>query len=157
MHLPRDVHLSLPPTPSNEGEISRVDGTLARYHRGGNAIAEHGPAFSASSVHSLQPKASHGGELQGVDGTLIRLFKDGTAIAELGQSFIARSVLPLSTHHFGRRSKPGRASGCHCSSVLETTHLASLLVRPAGSVEAEAPPSPSTLPWRINLCQISLG
>ena len=128
MHLPRDVRLSLPPTPSNGGEISRVDGTLARYHRGGNAIAELGPSFSASSVHSLPPKAYHGGELRRVDGTLVRLFKDGTAIDELGQSFIAGSVLPLSTHHFGRGSKPGRASGCHCPSVLETAHLASSLV-----------------------------
>ena len=53
MHLPRDVRLSLPPTPSNGGEISRVDGTLARYHRGGNAITELGQPFFASSVTSL--------------------------------------------------------------------------------------------------------
>jgi hypothetical protein len=112
MHLPCNVCLSLPPTPLNGGEISRVDGTLACYHRGGNAIAELGPLFSASSVHSLPPKAYHGGELQRVDGTLVRLFKDGTAIAKLGQSFIASSVLPLSTHHFGKESKPSRASGC---------------------------------------------
>ena len=128
MHLPRDVRLSLPPTPSNGGEITRVDGTLARYHRGGYAIAELGPSFSVSSVHSLPPNAYHGGELKRVDGTLVRFFKDGTAIAELGQSFIAGSVLPLSIHHFGRGSKPGRASGCHCPSVLETAHLASSLV-----------------------------
>jgi hypothetical protein len=124
MHLPCDVHLSLPPTPSNGGEISRVDGTLACYHTGGNAIAELGPSFSASSVHSLPPKAHHWGELRKVDGTLIRLFKDGTAIAKLSQSFIAGSVLPLSTHHFGRGRKPGRALGCHRPSVLETAHLA---------------------------------
>ncbi len=128
MHLPRDFHLSLPPTPSNGGEINRVDGTLARYHRGGYAIAELGPSFSVSSVHSLPPNAYHGGELQRVDGTLVRFFKDGTAIAKLGQSFINGSVLPLSTHHFGRGSKPGRASGCHHPSVLETAHLASSLV-----------------------------
>ena len=94
MHLPRDVRLSLPPTPSNGGEISRVDGTLAHCHRGGNVIAELGPSFSASSVHSLPPKAYHGGELQRVYGTLVRLFKDGTSIAELGQSFIAGRFSP---------------------------------------------------------------
>ncbi len=128
MHLPCNVRLSLPPTPSNGEEISRVDGTLARYHRGGYAIAELGPLFSVSSVHFLPPKVYHGGELGRVDGTLVRLFKDGTAIAKLGQSFIAGSVLPLSTHHFGRGSKPGRASGCHRPSVLETAHLALSLV-----------------------------
>ena len=37
-------------------------------------------------------------------------------------------VLPLSTHHCGRGSKPGRALGCHRPSVLETAHLASSLV-----------------------------
>jgi hypothetical protein len=41
--------------------------------------------------------------------------------------------------------------------VLETAHLASSLVRPAGYIEAEAPPSPSSVPWRFGLCQLGLG
>ena len=73
---------------------------------GGNAIAELGLSFFASSVHSLPPNAYHGGELKRVDGTLVRFFKDGTAIAELGQSFIAGSVLPLSISHKGRGVLP---------------------------------------------------
>ena len=128
MHLPRDARLSLPPTPSNGGEISRVNGTLACYHRGGNAIAKLSPSFTASLVHSLPPKAYHGGELQRVDGTLIRFFKDGNTIAKLGQSFIAGSVLPLSTHHYVRGGKPGRASSSHRPPVLEAAHLALSLV-----------------------------
>ncbi len=41
--------------------------------------------------------------------------------------------------------------------MLETAHLASSLVQPAGYVETEAPPSPSSVSWRFGLCQLGLG
>jgi hypothetical protein len=39
-----------------------VDGTLACYHRGGNAIAELGPSLLADSVFSHPPSTNDGGE-----------------------------------------------------------------------------------------------
>jgi hypothetical protein len=39
-----------------------VDGTLAHYHRGDNAIAELGPSFLADSVFSHPPSTNDGGE-----------------------------------------------------------------------------------------------
>ncbi len=42
--------------------LVRVDGTLACYHRGGNAIAEPGPSFLADSVFSHPPSTNDGGE-----------------------------------------------------------------------------------------------
>jgi hypothetical protein len=41
--------------------LGGVDGTLTRYYKGGNAIAELGLYFSASSVLSLLPVTEHGG------------------------------------------------------------------------------------------------
>ena len=66
-------------------------------------------------------------------------------------------VPSLSTTPNTRGNKPGRASSCHHPPVLEMAHLASSLVRPAGSVEAEASPSPNTVPWCIDLCQLGSG
>jgi hypothetical protein len=66
-------------------------------------------------------------------------------------------VFPLSSNSTKGGSKPGRASSCHRPPVLETAHLASPLVQPAGSIEAEAPPSPSTVLWRVDLCQLGSG
>jgi len=43
------------------GEYGRVDGTLARFYRGGNAITEPGHSFSADSVYSLSTLHSKGG------------------------------------------------------------------------------------------------
>ena len=68
---------SIPPTSQHEGELRRVDGTLACYHRGGNAIAKLGPLFNASLVTSLPPTTEHGGEAQRVDGTLTRCSSTG--------------------------------------------------------------------------------
>ena len=42
--------LSLPPTPNHGGDSQRVNGTLACYHRGNNAIAKLGPSFLADLV-----------------------------------------------------------------------------------------------------------
>ena len=66
-------------------------------------------------------------------------------------------VLSLSTTPNTRGNKPGRASSCHRPPVLETAHLASSLVQPAGSVEAEASPSPNTVPEGIDICQLGSG
>jgi hypothetical protein len=41
--------------------------------------------------------------------------------------------------------------------VLETAHLALSLVQPTGYVEAEAPPSPGSVSWRLKLCQLGSG
>ena len=68
---------SLPPTSQHVEELCRVDATLACYHRGGNAIAELGPLFNASSVTSLPPTTEHGGETQRVNGTLTRCSSTG--------------------------------------------------------------------------------
>ena len=66
MYLPRNVRLSLPPTLSNGGDLSRVDGTLARYHKGGNAIAELArPSPPARSTPS-HPKRTMGGSSEGL-------------------------------------------------------------------------------------------
>jgi hypothetical protein len=50
------------PSESNRPLGKRVDGTLPCYHRGGNAIAELGSPFNASSVLSLPPTLNHGGD-----------------------------------------------------------------------------------------------
>jgi hypothetical protein len=42
-------------------------------------------------------------------------------------------------------------------SSVGTAHLALPLVQPAGTVEAEAPLSPNTVSWCINLCQVGWG
>ena len=49
------------PLRSMGGEYGRVDGTLARFYRGGNAITELGQSFSADSVYSLSTHHSKGG------------------------------------------------------------------------------------------------
>ena len=49
------------PLRSMGGEYGRVDGTLARFYRGGNAITELGHSFSADSVYSLSTHHSKGG------------------------------------------------------------------------------------------------
>ena len=49
------------PLRSMGGEYGRVDGTLARFYRGGNAITELGHSFSADSVYSLSAHHSKGG------------------------------------------------------------------------------------------------
>ena len=61
---------------------------------------------------------------------------------------------PLPTRGGASLAEP---SSCHRPSVLEMAHLASSLVRPAGYVEAEAPPSPNAVPWHIDLCQLGPG
>ncbi len=66
-------------------------------------------------------------------------------------------VFSLSTNSESGGSKSGTASSCHRTPVLETAHLALLLVQPAGSLEAEAPLSPNTVLWRISLCQVGWG
>jgi hypothetical protein len=81
------------------GGFCRVDGTLACYNKGGNAIAELGLMFNASSVLSLPPTPNHGEEYQRVDGTLIRYSNVNNAIAALGLSFIISLVYSISTHH----------------------------------------------------------
>jgi len=119
---------------------------------------------------SLPPSTPHGGESAGSDGTLTRCSSGVKTIAEHGaNSYVCAfdknctSTMPavfvpsLSTTPNTRGNKPGRASSCHRPPVLETAHLASLLVRPAGSVEAEASPSPNTVPWHIDLCQLGSG
>ena len=45
----------------DRGESRRVDGTLARVNRGGNAITELGHSFSADSVYSLSTHHNKGG------------------------------------------------------------------------------------------------
>ncbi len=94
---------SLSPIPNHGGEFRRVDGTLACYHRGGNAIAKLGLSFNASLVLSLPPTPNHGGDSQRVDGTLACYHRGGNAIAKLGLSFIAGLVLyhPPSTNNGG--------------------------------------------------------
>ncbi len=69
-----------------------VDGTLAFYHRGGNAIAELGSSFNVSLVLSLPPTPNHGGDSCRVDGTLACYHRGNNAIAKLGPSFLADSV-----------------------------------------------------------------
>ncbi len=44
------------------GDSQRVDGILAGYHRGGNAIAKLGPSFLANLVFSHPPSTNDGGE-----------------------------------------------------------------------------------------------
>jgi hypothetical protein len=53
---------SLPPLLEHGGEFQRLNGILACYSRGGNAITKLGPSFFASSVLSLLPIMEHGGE-----------------------------------------------------------------------------------------------
>jgi hypothetical protein len=95
----------LPPTLKDGGEFRRFDGTLDCYHRGGNAIAELGSSFNASSVLSLSPTPNHGGDSQRVNGTLACYHRGGNAIPKLGLSFIANSVFshPPSTNDGGER------------------------------------------------------
>jgi hypothetical protein len=97
----------------------RVDGTLACYHRGGNAIAKLGSPFNASSVLSLPPTPNHGGDSRRVDGTLACYHRGGNAIAELGPSFLADSVFshPLSTNDGGE----GRLGGRPCYGTQSPT------------------------------------
>jgi hypothetical protein len=87
----------------------RVNGTLACYHRGGNAIAELGSPFNASSVLSLPPTPNPGGDSRRVDGTLACYHRGGNAIAELSPSFLADLVFyhPLSTNDGGERRLGG--------------------------------------------------
>ena len=107
----------------------------------------------------------------GYDGTLTCRSSSGVKpIAEQGVSSYACSfdkdflsttqavfVFSLSSNSEKGGSKSGRTSSCHRPPVLETAHLASSLVRPAGYIEAEATPSPSSVPWRFGLCQLGLG
>ena len=44
------------------GESRRVDGTLTRVTRGGNAITELSQSFSAGSVYSLSTHHNRGGD-----------------------------------------------------------------------------------------------
>ena len=128
--LPRcDVHLSLPPAPSQGGE-NGSDGThTCHTSTGVKPIDEQG----ATSYYACS--------------------FDEDCISTTNAVF----VFSLSSNSTKGGSKPGRASSRHRPSVLEAAHLASSLVRPAGSIEAEAPPSPSTVPWRIVLCQLGSG
>jgi len=128
--LPRcDVHLSLPPAPSQGGE-NGSDGThTCHTSTGVKPIDEQG----ATSYYACS--------------------FDEDCISTTNAVFVFS--LPSNSTKGG--SKPGRASSRHRPSVLEAAHLASSLVRPAGSIEAEAPPSPSTVPWRIVLCQLGSG
>jgi hypothetical protein len=67
------VQVATPSLPHRHGgEFRRINGPLARYHRGSNAITKFGPSFNASSVLSLPPTSNHRGEYQRVDGTLVR-------------------------------------------------------------------------------------
>jgi hypothetical protein len=54
-----------PPTPNQGGDSQRVDGTLACYHRGGNAIAKLGSSFIASLVYSLSTHHNRRGDYCG--------------------------------------------------------------------------------------------
>jgi hypothetical protein len=127
VYLPCDIRLSLPPSTSHGGE-SGSDGTLTRRSLGVKTIVERGANSYACSFD-----------------------KDCTSTTP------AVFVPSLSTTPNMRGNKPGRASSCHHPPVLETAYLASSLVRSAGSVEAEASPSPNTVPWRIDLCQLGSG
>jgi hypothetical protein len=67
--LPSLAHPSSParsypshPHQTMGGDSRRVDGALACYHRGGNAIAELGPSFLAGLVFSHPPSTKDGGE-----------------------------------------------------------------------------------------------
>ena len=173
----------LPPSTTQRGE-HWSDGTITcHYSPGVKPIVEHGATFYARSfdedctstmpadfVPYLPPSPSHGGEY-GSNGTLTRRSLGVKTIVEHDTNSYACSfdkdsvstthavvVFPLSSSNSNKGgSKPGRASSCHRPPVLEAAHLALPLVRPAGSTEAETPPSPSTVPWRINLCQLGSG
>ena len=172
----------LPPSTTQRGE-HWSDGTITcHYSPGVKPIIEHGMTSYARSfdedctstmpadfVPFLPPSPSHGGE-SGSDGTLTRRSSGVKTIVEHGTNSYACSfdedsvstthaifVFPLSSNSNKGGSKPGKALSCHRPPVLEAAHLAPPLVRPAGSTEAETPPSPSTVPWRIDLCQLGLG
>jgi hypothetical protein len=78
--------------------------------RGGNAIAELGSPFNASSVLSLPPTPNHGGDSRRVNGTLACYHRGGNAIAKLSPSFLANLVFshPLSTNNGGEHRLGGR-------------------------------------------------
>ncbi len=111
----------------------------------------------------------HGGE-PGSDGTLTSKPPGETPINGHGTSSSACLfdedhvptthavfVISLPTVPKQGGSKSVRTLSCHRPPVLEMAHLVSSLVRPAGYVEAEAPPPPSSVPWRFGLCQLGLG
>ncbi len=124
----RDVRLSLPPAPSQGGEHGS-DGTHTCHNSTGDKpIVEQGASSYACSF-------------------------DEDCVSTTKAVF----VFSLSSNYKKGGSKPGRALSCHRPPVCEAAHLALPLVRPAGSIEAEASPSSSTVPWRINLCQLGSG
>ena len=143
---------SLPPTSKHGGELRRVDGTLARYQRGGNAIAKLGPSFNASLDSSLPPTPTHGGESRKVNGTLSHSSRGVNAITKLGPSFIAGSVSSLSTHHNGREGYCSRTPCRHDHLLLGLTHFSPSLV-PATASEA----SPGFVSRRISVRRVGLG
>ncbi len=118
---------SLPTTPLHGGEPGS-DGTLTSEPPGETPINGHGTSSSACSFDEDHVPTTH-----------------------------AVFVVSLPTIPKQGGSKSGRTLSCHRSPVLETAHLASSLVRPVGYVEADAPPSPSSVPWRFGLCQLGLG
>jgi len=172
----------LPPSTTQRGEHWSHGTITCHYSPGVKPIVEHGATFYARSfdedctsttpadfVPYLPPSPSQRGD--GSDGTHTCHNSTGVKpIAGQGASSYACSlnadclsttkavfVFPLSSNSTKGGSKPGRASSCHRPPVLETAHLALPLVQPAGSIKAEAPPSPSTVPWRVDLCQLGSG
>ena len=116
-------------------------------------------AYLAMSVPPPHPYLHKGGE-HGSDGTLTRRSSGVKPIVEHGANYYACSFYedcasttpavfvpspsspPLPTQGGASLAEP---SSCHRPSVLEMAHLASSLVRPAGYVEAETPPSPNAV------------
>jgi hypothetical protein len=107
--------------PLNKG----FNGTLACYHRDGNAIAKLGSSVNASSVLSLPPTPNHGGDFQRVDGIFAYYHRGGNAIAKLGLSFIADSVFshPPSTIDGGGRRIGGTLCFRTQSTAFGTCHV----------------------------------
>jgi hypothetical protein len=128
VYLPCNVRLSLPPTLSHRGGRG-YDGTpTCRSSSGVKPITEQGASSYACSFDEDYISTTH-----------------------------AVFVFSLSSNSEKGGSKSGRTLSCHRPPVLEMAHLASSLVQPAGYIEAEATPSPSSVPWRFGLCQLSLG
>ena len=108
--------------------------------------------FHTGLVSSFLPITEHRGEPRRVNGTLAHYQRGVNAINEISHSFCADSIPSHSTYYNRRGGYCGGTPCRHDSLMLETTHLAPLLVH---TTATEA--SLGVVMRRIGIHRVGLG